>query len=106
MEPTTVLADVSILSDPLYKQVASTAAGLFLHILKKKLEYRISIKDYILQHGERTVLSMVTVVGTFAAMQSVNVGLLEFFMLGYMCDSLVNKAPTCKQKEATPTARS
>ena len=69
--------------------------GLGIHVIGMMIEYKVSFKDYMMQHGGRTMLSFGTLIAAFMSASSLmpETSMLSYFMAGYMIDSIANKAP-------------
>jgi len=76
--------------------IAFAVSGFIAHILKKAGMEKIDIIEYLNIHKGRTYTAVSASIAAFVSLYLMNpdASAMEFFALGYMSDSLVNKTPT------------
>lgn len=82
--------------------VLAFAAGLCLHIAKKCVMEKVSLREYLLEHRTGTYLSLGSLISTLTYMQTMHPDLpiIMYALAGYCVDSMTNKAPlTIKRLE-------
>lgn len=76
--------------------VAFVTAGFVAHILKKAGTEDVHVFEYLGAHKARTYTALSTMVAAFATLYMANPGAsaMEFFAIGYMAESLINRTPS------------
>lgn len=71
-------------------------AGFLVRLAKKFIVQDISPLDYITLNYKRSLLALGTIIGSAFAIYLANpeTPVLQYLLLAYMADSLVNKTPT------------
>ena len=92
-------AVASLQADPWVWNFICVNAGVVIHTVKKCNELQISIVDYWKAHKARGLSALFSIYGSYIALMLTNsgAGAGEFLAIGYMLDSMVNKAPEPKQ---------
>lgn len=85
-------------ADPWIWNFACVNAGILIHTVKKCAENKVSIGEYWKAYKGRGFTSLLSVYGSYLALMLTNsgAGTGEFLAIGYMLDSMVNKAPDPK----------
>lgn len=83
-----------------YSNIIAFSLGVVLHILKKVWMEECTIKEYLMTHKIRSMLSLGSLVSTYLLITTMYPGsqLIVYFLCGYSIDSLVNKAPLTSRK--------
>jgi hypothetical protein len=84
----------------LYTNMLAFGLGLIIHIVKQMWEEQVSLKDYLMTHKARSMLSMGSLASVFMLITATYPAspLIVYFLCGYSIDSLVNKAPLTSKK--------
>lgn len=88
-------------ADPWAWNFICVNAGIAIHTVKKCTELQISIADYWKTHKGRGLTALLSVYGSYVALMLTNsgAGTGEFLAIGYMLDSILNKAPESKEAQ-------
>lgn len=88
----------SLQADPWVWNFICVNAGGIIHTVKKCNELQISIAAYWRAHKARGLSALLSIYGSYLALMLTNAGAGagEFLAIGYMLDSMVNKAPEAK----------
>ena len=89
-------------ADPWVWNFLCVTAGMFINTIKVCRERDRSILTYWSAHPSRSTLSVLSVYGSYVALMITNAASApaEFLALGYMLDSMVNRAPESKDFKA------
>lgn len=95
----------SLQADPWVWNFLCVNTGIIIHSLKKCSELQISIVAYWKAHKGRGATALLSVYGSYLALMLTNAsaGTGEFLAIGYMLDSILNKAPEPKQVQELRT---
>lgn len=79
-----------------------TILGYAFHVTKKCLREEIPPWDYFEANKKRTLSSLSAIITAFVALITTrpNATPVEFFSIGYIGDSVVNRKPTNQEQEA------
>lgn len=85
-------------ADPWVWNFLCVNAGIAIHTVKKCGEYQITLADYWRKNKARSATALLSVYGSYVALMLTNsgAGAGEFLAIGYMLDSILNKAPDSK----------
>lgn len=92
-------------ADPWVWNFLAVTAGMLIHTIKTCNTSGIGILDYWKKHSGRSVTAIASVYGSYIALMISNgdASAGEFLAIGYMLDSMLNKAPESKQVLAMKT---
>ena len=90
-----------ISSEIIFNSMFFTLAGLVVHILKKSVNQAISPLDYLKLYKGRTAAAMSAVVTGYLTLliTDPHAGGAAYFAIGYVLDSVLNKAPSREEVE-------
>lgn len=82
-------------ADPWVWNFIAVTAGMFIHTIKTCHTSGITMLDYWKKHKGRSATAIASVYSSYFALMLSNgeAGAGEFLAIGYMIDSLLNKAP-------------
>ena len=84
----------------LYTSMIAFGLGLVVHILRQMFSEDVSLKEYLMTHKMRSLLSGGSLISAFMLVYTMypTSPLIVYFLCGYSIDSLLNKAPLTKKK--------